>query len=87
MPITEKYLGNDNSGKPKSNYLKNVSLMTDEELAKECESKIWLSAYASNNPRSDFHWQVDACYDECEKRKKGFIYDQAYKNVSKSVLG
>jgi len=87
MSITEKYLGNNNSGKPKSEYLEKLSLMTEAELTTQCESKIWLSAYANNNPRSDFHWQVDVCYDECERREKVQIYEQAYKNVSKSVLG
>lgn len=40
---------------------------------------IWLSAYASNNPRSDYHWQCDACYDECKKRGKEDIYNRAHK--------
>jgi hypothetical protein len=54
----------------------------EKKLREECESKIWLSAYAANNPRSDFHWQCDACYDECKKRNKENIYDTAYKAVS-----
>jgi hypothetical protein len=82
MPIQEKYQGKDNDGKPKSEYLEKVFLMTDEELGKECESKIWLSAYASNNSKSDFHWHVDACYDECLVRGKVYIYERAYKRIS-----
>ena len=39
-------------------------------LAKECNDKIWLSAYASNNSASCYHWQCDACYDECDRRGK-----------------
>lgn len=76
------YTGNDNSGKPKSDYLKKIILMSDEELSKECESKIWLSAYADNNPRSDYHWHCSSCYDECERRGKGNIYTRAHKKVS-----
>ena len=82
-----KYKGNDNNGKPKSEYLEKLSSMTDEELLKECENKIWFSTYANNNPRSDFHWQADACWDECEKRKKPNIYKQAYDTIQKQVRG
>ena len=80
-----KYEGKDNYGKPKASYLELIAKMTDPELQKECESKIWLSAYANNNPRSDFHWHVDACYDECIKRNKPDIYKNAYEKVEASI--
>ena len=83
---TGKYNGLDNYKKPKANYLSKVICMTDAELMKECEDKIWLSAYASNNPRSDYHFQCDACYDECDRRKKvDAIYSKAYKKVEQSI--
>jgi len=59
--------------------------MTNAELGEACEDKIWLSAYADNNPRSDYHWQCDACYDECVARDKVNIYELAHKRVSSSV--
>ena len=68
----------DNHGKPKSDYLQKIASMDDDALFEETKSKIWLSAYASNNPRSDYHWHVDACYDECQKRGKPKIYTRAY---------
>lgn len=77
-----KYEGNDNYGRPKSEYLARLAAMTDEKLEKETEEMIWLSAYAANNPRSDYHWQCAACYDECVKRDKPKIYDRAYKHVA-----
>jgi|GEM_PF-6587926 len=80
-----KYKGNDNSGNPKMEYLKKIVLLTDEELRKECESKIWLSAYASNNYRSDYHWHCDFCYDECKRRDKEDIYSEAHKSVSSGM--
>lgn len=80
-----RYKGDDNSGKPKTEYLKKMVLMTDEELRKECESKIWLSAYASNNHRSDYHWHCDCCYDECKRRGKDDIYNKAHKSVSSGL--
>lgn len=61
--------------------------MDDAALEKECERKIWLSAYAGNNPRSDYHWQADALYAECERREKGDIYERAYKAVERQVTG
>ncbi len=80
-----RYKGNDNYRKPKIEYLKKLVKMTDEQLLKECESKIWLSAYANNNPRSDYHWHADACYDECKNRDKPDIYKRAYKKIERSI--
>jgi len=77
-----RYIGNDNYGKPKISYLLKLISMTNEELRKACETDIWLSAYASNNPRSDYHWMCDACYDECQRRGKSEIYSDAHKYVS-----
>lgn len=76
---------NDNYGNPKSDYINKLSLMTDEQLLKECDHTIWLSAYAYNNPHSDYHWQCDACYEETKKRDRISIYEQAYKQVKASI--
>jgi len=77
-----KFDGNDNYGKSKINYLKKLILMDNKELEKECESTIWLSAYANNNVRSDYHWQCDCCYTECGRRNEEIIYKKAYKAAS-----
>lgn len=74
-----EYTGNDNYGKPKSEYLNKLANMNNTALLEECETRIWLSAYANNNPRSDYHWQADVCYDECKRRNKLEIYQKAYK--------
>lgn len=84
MPLTLP--GNDNYSKPRQNYADRISAMTDEELLKETESTIWLSAYANNNPRSDYHWQADACYSECSSRGKEEIYSKAYE-IAKARAG
>jgi hypothetical protein len=63
-----KYDGKDNNGNPRADYLAKISGYHFDALKKETESKIWLSAFASNNFRSDYHWHVDACYDEIVKR-------------------
>lgn len=68
----------DNQGKPRKDYLLRIAAMSEAELLKESKDKIWLSAYASNNPRSDYHWQADACYAECQNRKRPDIYREAY---------
>lgn len=80
-----KFTGNDNSGKPKKDYVERLKSMTDEELSTETERKIWLSAYASNNPRSDYHWHSDACYCEWIRRGKEEGYERAYNKVAKSA--
>ncbi|PGK51873.1 hypothetical protein CN918_29210 [Priestia megaterium] len=77
-----KYEGKDNYGKPKMDYVTKVIDMTDEELYKETMRKIYMSAFANNNSRSDYHWHVDVCYEEWEKREKLKEYDRAYKEVT-----
>ena len=79
------YEGNDNYGKPKTDYIDGLRAMDDMLLREACEQMIWLSAYANNNPRSDYHWQCDACYDEAVGRGKAYIYSQAHHAVSSSV--
>lgn len=82
-----KYDGEDNYGKPKSEYLNKLAKMTDKELSDKCEQMIWLSAFAANNPRSDYHWQCDAGYDECFNRGKISIYEKAWEKASGSNKG
>lgn len=72
------YSGRDNYGKPKQDFLAKLVALSDAAFVEEAEHRIWLSAYAGNNPRSDFHWQSDACYDEAERRQKPELYVQAY---------
>jgi hypothetical protein len=73
----------DNYGKPTSLYIEKLKEMDKDQLLKETEGMIFLSAFAGNNPKSDYHWQCDACYDECVSRDGlGLIYNQAYKNTT-----
>ena len=80
-----KYEGKDNYGKPKQEYVDRVAAMTVEELSKESESKIWLSAFAANNARSDYHWHVDVIYDEWTKRGMVEKYSEAHKAAMRSA--
>jgi hypothetical protein len=72
----------DNRGRPQSIYVERLKEMTEGALLKEAEHKIWLSSYAQNNPRSDYHWQCRACYEECERRGRGDIYERAWKSAA-----
>lgn len=79
----DEYPGKDNYGKPKSEYIKKIQNMTKEQLMNETEQKIWLSAYASNNPKSDYHWRVDVCYDEWMDREgNSDSYAMAWKRAA-----
>jgi ADP-ribosylglycohydrolase len=80
--IMRDYSGNDNYGKPRQDYFDRVKAMPDKELSDETEMTIWLSAYAANNPRSDFHWQTDACYDAWASRGDLHGYEKAWKRAS-----
>ena len=83
--MSDRYTGKDNYGKLKSLFLDKLKALSDEELRGKCEEFIWLSAYANNNPRSDYHWQCDACYDEATRRGNPDIYSNAYEAVSQGV--
>ena len=61
--------------KPKSEYLDKIAEM-------ETKSMIWGSAFANNNPNSDYHWKADVCYDEWSFRGKGIRYQRAWEEVS-----
>jgi hypothetical protein len=74
--------GNDNYGKPRQLFADRLALATDEGYLDIAEEYIWLSAYANNNPRSDYHWMCDACYAEAKRRGKPELYDQAHKKAS-----
>jgi hypothetical protein len=80
--VTCPYRGKDNNGRPKADYILGLRELSDEQLFKEMKDKIWASAYASNNPRSDYHWQCDATYDEGKRREKPDLYAQAHREVS-----
>ena len=80
-----RFTGNDNYGRPKADYLTKIAAMDDTELLNECEHKIWLSAYANNNPRSDYHWHVAAIYAECQRREKPEIYQKGYNAALRSA--
>lgn len=74
-----------NAPEKKAEYKTKLMAMPDADLSKECEQKIWLSAYANNNPNSCYHWQCDYCYDECQRRERVEIYTQAHADVSRGA--
>ena len=79
--LRERYPGKDNYHRDKSEYFQRLLKMSQDELKAETKQKIWLSAFASNNPRSDYHWQVDAIYDVYHLRGQDDGYKQAYREV------
>jgi hypothetical protein len=76
--------GKDNSGKPRQDFAEKMAAMDDDAFVKEAEHRIWLSAYANNNPRSDYHWQADACWSEAQRREKPELYKLAFARVAGS---
>ena len=75
----------DNYGKPRQDWADGLAGLTDAEFVDKAAHAIWLSAYANNNPRSDYHWQADVCYDESVRRKNTDLYQRAYDRVAKQV--
>jgi Mlc titration factor MtfA (ptsG expression regulator) len=68
----------DNAPAKQAEYKAKLESMTDKELLTEGENKIWLSAYAANNPASCFHWHATYIYTEAERRGKPELYERAY---------
>lgn len=68
----------DNYGRPSSEYVAKVSSMDDDALVGEVANKVYLSAYAANNPRSDYHWHADVLYDEARRREKPWLYQRGW---------
>ena len=64
-------------------YAASIASMTDDELFDEAKTKIWLSAFASNNPSAPSHDDVDAIYAECHKREDTELYRRAHRAVMK----
>ena len=62
-----QYKGIDNYGRPKCDYLTKIAALDDKAFYDECYSMIYQAARCSNNLRADWHWMVDACYDEAKK--------------------
>jgi hypothetical protein len=66
-------------------YRKKLAGMTDDDLLNEVESKVWLSGYAANNPRSEYHGQCDATYDEAKRREKVWLYQRGWNAAFRSA--
>lgn len=77
----------DNTPELQDAYELKLILLDDDQLAEECNNKIWLSAYASNNPGSCFHWQADANWKECNNRGKVFIYEREWNKLYAAAGG
>jgi hypothetical protein len=74
--------GTDNYGKPRQAFADKLAAASDAEYLDIAEGYVWLSAYAANNSRSDYHWKCDACYDEAKRRGQPELYDRAWKQAS-----
>lgn len=73
--------GTGNYG-PRQPFADKLFALDDEHFGRECESFIWLSAWAANNPNSDYHWQCDVCYNEATRRGSPELYNEAWKRAS-----
>ena len=74
--------GRDNYGKLRQEFADMIAVVDDSGFVKVAEERIWLSAYANNNPRSDYHWQADACYQEAQRRGKPILYTKAWERAA-----
>ncbi len=74
--------GSNNYGKPRQEFADKLAAADDIQYLALADQYIWLSAYAANNPRSDYHWMADACYDEANRRERPELYVQAWKHAA-----
>ena len=71
------------TGKPKSEYVREIQGISLEALFRECISKLYLSMYTSRNPRCDAHWELLAIQEEFARRNE----QEVYRNIENEVLG
>lgn len=62
----------------KAAYAEKLASQDDDAFVKEVADKCWFSAFASNNPRSKYHWMADACFDEAKRREKPWLYNRGW---------
>jgi hypothetical protein len=70
--------GRSNYGTPCQDWADRLAPMTDEEFTNEAAEAVYWSAWADNNPTSDYHWQASACYYEAQRRGDPGLYQRAY---------
>lgn len=77
----------DNAAIKQDKFCADLETLDDVVLKERTKQLIWLSAYAYNNPRSKYHWQVDACHDEAARRRRPEIYVEAYDETVRENCG
>ncbi|SRR5712691_2484176 len=82
QPEKLRLSGRDNYDVPRQLFADILAAVNDDEFLRIAEEYIWLSAYADNNPRSDYHWKADACSDESIRRGKPELYNKAWHQAS-----
>ncbi len=83
-PYADRFPGKDNYREPKSKYIAHIATMDEDVLLQQTQNKIWLAAFANNNPRSDYHWHVDVLYAEWKFRGKLDQYQVAWDKAYRS---
>lgn len=61
------------------------STKSDEQFVTDAEMQIWLSAFASNNPRAPSHREADAAFSEARRREKPWLYQRAWNAAYRSA--
>lgn len=59
--------------------------LNDEDFVDKAEMQIWLSAFASNNPRAPAHKEVDSCWRYASDNGKEHLYKKAWDEAYKSA--
>jgi hypothetical protein len=77
--------GTDNYGAPRQHFADSLAASDDAQFMQTAEEYIWLSAYAANNYRSDYHWKADACYDEAKRRGNPDLYKRAWERAASTA--
>lgn len=70
--------GTSNYGRPAQEWADKIAALGDEEFTEEAAEAVYWSAWASNNPTSDYHYEASACYYEAQRRGNPDLYQQAY---------
>lgn len=70
--------GTSNTSPSPQQWADEIAAPDDEGFVEKAAEAIYWSAWANNNPTSDYHWQASACYYEAMRRGDLDLYQRAY---------
>jgi len=73
--------GTSNYDRPAQEWADKVAALDDDQFVSEGAEAIYWSAWANNNPTSDYHYQATVFYYDAQRRGNPGLYQQAFEQA------